>query len=107
MPRWRPTGCLLVLPVVVAALLCSSGVSSAAAALLFTRPRTEGCVPADELGRPPAAALRSLTEEEVAAFARDGSVKLRGMLDDVWLRRLRKLVQDCFEHPNVTRRQRS
>ena len=95
---WR--SCLLVLPVVLAALVGSLS-TSPAADLLFTRPNTAGCVPADELGGPPAAALRSLTEEEIAAFARDGSVKLRGMLDDVWLQRLRALVQDCFEHPNV------
>lgn len=83
----------------------SKRLTPAIGAALFTRPQTEGCIPSKELARAqhsgPAFAARSLTEEEVEAFARDGSVKLRGMLDDVWVRRLRALVKDCFEHPNM------
>lgn len=92
---------LAVVPVTMAALLSGPDLSAVTSVLLFTRPKTAGCVPEDELSRSPAAALRNLTDGELAAFARDGSVQLRGLLDDVWLNRLRALVQDCFEHPNI------
>ena len=45
--------------------------------------------------------LRALTEAEIAAFERDGSVVLRGVLSDEWVARLRALVADVFKHPNV------
>ena len=93
--------CVLISPALVAIMVAKLDLSSIIGAILFTRPNTAGCVPDDELGRPPAAALRSLTNDELETFARDGSVKLRGVLDEVWVGRLRALVQDCFEHPNM------
>ena len=70
-------------------------------ALLFTRPGTSTCVPHPELGHGPALPLRPLTAEELERFARDGSVRLHGVLDAKWVSRLQALVRDCFAHPNV------
>eukprot|EP01051_Picozoa_sp_SAG22_P025205 SAG22_NODE_7356_length_748_cov_0.930663_1_plen_180_part_01 len=69
--------------------------------LLFVRPGTESCVPADELGRGAAAASREISEDEVLRFHRDGGVVLRGIIPPVWTGRLHGLVRDVFEHPNL------
>ena len=84
-----------------ASLLWSTSASDLLADALFSRPGTASCVPQSELGRGPALPLRALTEAEIAAFERDGSVVLRGVLSDEWVGRLRALVADVFKHPNV------
>jgi len=71
-----------------------------ASTLLFTRPGTEQCVP-PELTQSPQQPARPLTEEEIDAFERDGSVLLRGLLSDEWVGIMRELVRDVFEHPNL------
>ena len=71
------------------------------ASILFARPGSKRCVPDDELGHGPAAPLREVSAEEIAAFQRDGSVILRGILPAMWVRRLHALVDDVFSHPNA------
>lgn len=66
------------------------------ARVLFIRPGTASCVPSDDLRKGSAPPLRPLSEEEISAFERDGSVILRGILDDIWVERLHALVQDVF-----------
>lgn len=90
-----------ILTLLVAVLTSSNATEQRIGALLFTRPGTTGCVPEAELGRGPADPMRPLTAAELDAFQRDGSVVLKGVVDDRWVRRLRALVIDCFEHPNV------
>jgi hypothetical protein len=93
-------GWLLVFPCILAATL-SDQFAKILAALLFTRPGSQSCVPPEELGLGSASPLRPLTEEEIAAFERDGSVILPGILDAVWLERLHALASDVFKHPNT------
>jgi hypothetical protein len=78
-------GWLLVFPCILAATL-SDQFAKILAALLFTRPGSQSCVPPEELGLGSASPLRPLTEEEIAAFERDGSVILPGILDAVYVR---------------------
>ena len=88
---------VLALPVCVAVVVNPSLLAQ----LLFSRPGSQSCIPPEELGLGSALPLRSLTEEEIASFERDGSVILPGMLDELWVSRLRALVTDVFEHPNL------
>jgi len=43
---------------------------------------------------------RAVTEDEIAAFRRDGIVCLRGLFDAQWVAQLRKLVEDDMNNPS-------
>lgn len=92
------TGVVVAVIVALAAIVLNPHVVGT---ILFTRPGTRACVPLEELGHGPAMPVRQMTAEEIEAFSRDGSVRLQGMLDPVWVSRLQGLVRDCFAHPNI------
>lgn len=94
-------GAIALLVALLAGLSNDERASVAIGALLFSRPGSQPCVPAAELGHGPAQALRALSEAEIATFERDGSVVLKDVLSDVWVHRLQSLAQDVFEHPNL------
>ena len=80
-----------------------AGDANLLAALLLARPHSKPCIPEEEMRqskRTPAAPLRSITDEEINAFHRDGSVLLKGVLDEKWVGRLHALVDDVFSNPN-------
>ena len=69
--------------------------------ILFTRFNSQSCVPQEVLAQGIAKPLRPITQEEIHAFQRDGSVILRNVLQPEWTKRLRELVTDAFQHPTA------
>ncbi len=47
------------------------------------------------------APLRTITEDEIAAFHRDGAVLVKGMLSREWVDLLRKGADEAIDHPDV------
>ncbi len=45
--------------------------------------------------------LRTITEDEIAAFHRDGAVLVKGMLSGEWVDLLRKGADEAIDHPDV------
>ena len=60
------------------------------------------CVPAHLMRRnvTPAPPMRAITAAEIAAFQRDGSVILRGVVSPAWQARYHALGVEVFEHSN-------
>lgn len=100
--RWlRIVVVLSAMATAIIASLLTQPISDGVYLLLFGRPGTQSCVPADELGHGPAAPARAITAEEIEQFRLDGSVLLRGVLDQAWQKRLLALNEDVFTSPNL------